>query len=150
MYNCAYYYLLYVCLCLCLLIHTGANAETFKVAMKLEAEELAGTPFGATLVTAIGTSYSEFAHQVQSSFDNLSIGMAQTGRNLSTKYTIASASISAAVAAQKAEKLKKKGMADGREALSESVAMQVSDGAVISGNHSVSLLCILTAVSCHY
>ena len=88
----------------------GANAETFKVAIKLEAQELATTPFGATLVHAIGVSYFEYAATESNSVDNLTIGMQQTGRNIGTKYNIASKSIGAAVAAQKASKLKEAGL----------------------------------------
>ena len=84
----------------------GSNQETFKVAIKLEAQELSKTPFGATLVNAIGQSYAEYAATELSSVDNLTIGIQQTGRNIGTKYNIASKSIGAAVSAQKAQKLK--------------------------------------------
>lgn len=93
----------------------GENADTFKVAIKLEAQELAGTPFGATLVHAIGVSYYEYAATESNSVDNLTIGMQQTGRNIGTKYNIASKSIGAAVAAQKASKLKEAGMKNRQE-----------------------------------
>lgn len=89
--------------------HHEDGGAAFKEAIRLEAKELASTPFGGTLVTTIGIAYQEFALQEGAVLDSIQVGLKQTGRGVASRLSVASAGIRAASTASAIGKLKNKG-----------------------------------------
>lgn len=89
--------------------HHEDGGAAFKESIRLEAKELASTPFGGTLVTTIGVAYKEFALQAGAVLDSIQVGFTQTGRGMASRLSVASAGIRAASTASAIEKLKNKG-----------------------------------------
>lgn len=69
----------------------------FRKFIRSEAEELASTPFGGTLVRFIGTAYSEYARRELSTMDGVGLSLSQTGRGINNRLSIASNSLRAAI-----------------------------------------------------
>jgi curved DNA-binding protein CbpA len=76
------------------------DEAAFTAALKQEAEELASTPFGSTLLTTIGVAYNEYARRQGSSYERFMVGMNQTGRDVNTYSTIFSSTVRAAASAR--------------------------------------------------
>lgn len=81
------------------------DATKYKARMKPEAIELASSPFGGALLGAVGAEYVAHA---KSSMGDMFVGMEQTGKSLSTKFSIASSSMRAAFATLDLQKTQNK------------------------------------------
>jgi curved DNA-binding protein CbpA len=88
-------------------IDSDCNDDLFKAQIKTEAMELTSTPFGGTLVTTIGSCYSEFARRELDILNNISLGIKQTGRGVASRLNIASTGFRAAYNVSSMNKLEK-------------------------------------------
>jgi len=100
------------------------DVSRFKALVRLDALELASSPFGGTLVRKIGEEYVAHA---KAALGDFFIGMEQTGKNIGTKLSIASSSVRAAFATLDMQKTQKK-MAKSaeEEAATEAIASSSS------------------------
>lgn len=97
--------------------------------IKEELTELSSSPFGSTLVATIGQAYYEHAVSELSTMQGIAVGMSQTGRSMSTGFSIASEGIRAAMTAGQMQKIQK-GAAARRQSASGSAdrTVQTAEG----------------------
>lgn len=112
-------------------LYIDSNAEVFQENMRAEAKELASTAFGGTLLSTIGVVYHEFARSELGTLDGISLSVYQTGRDISTRYSIASSGIKAAYTASAVNKLQKNIHAEGS---ADAAATGASGGADASSS----------------
>lgn len=89
-------------------IDSDGDAEVFLQIVQKEVQELAASPFGNTLVSVIGHCYSKNAREELGSFDGVQASMEQTLQSISTRVSIATTGIKAALSANSVQKMTKK------------------------------------------
>jgi hypothetical protein len=102
------------------------DEAAFVASLKEEAEELASTPFGGTLLSTIGVAYNEYARRQGTTYDRFMVGLNQTGRDVNTYSTIFSSSVRAASAARDLQVTQKKMMETARRPSTTAAAASTS------------------------
>jgi len=88
-------------------VDSNEDSKSFVESVQDELNELSSSPFGSTLVATIGQAYYEHAISELSTVQGLAVGLSQTGRNMSTGFSIASEGIRAAMTAGQMQKIQK-------------------------------------------
>ena len=96
----------------------------------MEALELASSPFGGALLGTIGR---EYIAQARANMGEMFVGVEQTGKSLSTKFSIASSSMRAAFATMDFQKSQKKQAAATATANAGASSSSSSAGGVAAG-----------------
>ena len=104
--------------------YIDSGEESFRIWARNEAEELAQSALGGTLLATIGNVYSEHARVEIGGYDYIDASMSQATRAMSTRYNIVSAGITAAVNARSMHKLEKKEQAELEKSAKKAQEMQ--------------------------
>merc|ERR1711871_331188 len=89
--------------------------ESWRLKCNEEAQELASSAFGGTLVGIIGEVYTEQARAKLDTFDGLGIQTKTFGRRMSTSMSVAGSGLRAAYAASEVNKLQKMASIEGQD-----------------------------------
>ena len=89
-------------------IDSGCDKDIFLNLLTEEIKELSNSPFGGTLLMAIGKSYHEHARSELGSIDGMAASMENAWRGMATRANIVVSGARAAMSAAEIQKLKKK------------------------------------------
>jgi hypothetical protein len=116
-------------------IDSDGDAEAFLQIVQKDVQELAASPFGNTLVSVIGHCYASNAREELGSLDGVAASMEQLLKGISTRFSIATTGIKAALSANSVQKMTKKNK-ENKDIIDAEIADATSKGLAVDDKNS--------------